>query len=65
MTPPDGSQPRMRMYVWDTATVSTRHPLSDDDASILMPILANSPSETATSKPVSSFTSTVTVSPLV
>jgi extracellular elastinolytic metalloproteinase len=24
MTPPDGKQPRMRMYVWDTATVSTR-----------------------------------------
>jgi len=26
MTPPDGSQPRMRMYVWDTATVSDSEP---------------------------------------
>lgn len=56
MTPPDGSQPRMRMYVWDTATVSTaRISWSLTGAE---PPGPRSPSVTEISRPGSSFTNT-------
>lgn len=48
MTPPDGTQPRMRMYVWDTATVSGRS-LESTLPSLTTPDVA-SPTATETSK---------------